>query len=337
MIILLILGNINMELNEPILTEDLNRFVLFPIKYDDMWEMYNDAIASFWTVSEVDLSEDVNDWENKLSANERHFLSHVLAFFASADNIVVENLAANFLKEVCIPEARQYFSIQIAIEGIHAHMYATLIDTYIKDVEEKSKLFNAITTMPVITKKLHWSLKYMDKDKSFHERLIAFAILEGVFFCGAFCAIYFFKTKGVLPGLCFSNELIAGDEQGHALFDCLLYRHLMLKVSKEVVYEMFQEAVLIEKEFIREALPVSLIGMNADLMGQYIEFVADCILYALGYDKLYKTQNPFDFMEMLSLEGKTNFFEKRVSSYQKAGVALATKQEDTVFTIDDDF
>lgn len=319
---------------EPLLKENKNRFVLFPIKYDDVWQMYKQAEASFWTAEEIDLSQDMTDW-TKLNDGERHFVSHVLAFFAASDGIVNENLATSFLETVQIPEAKCFYGYQIMMENIHSETYSLLIDTYIKDPAEKDKLFNAIDTVPCVGKKAEWALKWINNG-SFIERLIAFAAVEGIFFSGSFCSIFWLKKRGLMPGLSFSNELISRDEGLHCDFACLLYtKYINNKMPQERVIEIILDAVKIEQEFITEALPVDLIGMNSRLMKQYIEFVADRLLVALGCPKQYNVTNPFDFMEMISLQGKTNFFEKRVSEYQKAGVMA--EKETQKFSIDEDF
>ena len=320
---------------EPILKENKDRFVLFPIKHDEIWKMYKKAQASFWTAEEIDLSPDLKDWE-KLNQNEKYFISHVLAFFAASDGIVNENLAINFMKEVQIPEARSFYGFQIMIENIHSETYSLLIDTYIKDPEEKRKLFNAIETIPCVKKKADWALKWIES-KSFVERLIAFAAIEGIFFSGSFCSIFWLKKRGLMPGLSFSNELISRDEGLHCDFACLLYKMIQNKLSAQRIYEIIGNAVEIEKEFVTSALPVDLIGMNSKLMCQYIEFVADRLLVALGYPKLYHKTNPFDFMELISLQGKTNFFEKRVGEYQKAGVMNGNKTKAYAFSLNEDF
>ena len=320
---------------EPILEENNNRFVLFPIQHDDIWSFYKKAEASFWTAEEIDLSPDLIDWENKLSDDERHFIKHVLAFFAASDGIVNENLAENFLSEVQYTEAKFFYGFQVTIENIHSETYSLLIDTYIKDSNEKNNLFNAIDTLDCVRRKADWALRWIDKG-SFAERLVAFAAVEGIFFSGSFCSVFWLKKRGLMPGLSFSNELISRDEGLHCDFACLLYtKHLVNKLSKEQVKNIIAEAVEIEKEFILEALPVKLIGMNSELMAQYIEFVADRLLIELGNEKIFNVTNPFDFMEMISIEGKTNFFEKRVGEYQKAGV-LAGKENQT-FTLDEEF
>lgn len=321
--------------NEPLLAENKDRFVLFPIKHRDIWEMYKKAEASFWTAEEIDLSADLQDWGNKLNDDERHFIKHVLAFFAASDGIVNENLAINFINDVQYPEARCFYGYQIMIENIHSETYSLLIDTYIKDPAEKDKLFHAIDNIPVVRKKADWAMRWITNG-TFTEQLIAFAAVEGIFFSGSFCSIFWLKKRGLMPGLSFSNELISRDEGLHCDFACLLYSsHLNTKLSKETVTGIITDAVTIEKEFVTDAIPVKLIGMNAELMCQYIEFVADRLLLALGCDKVYNATNPFDFMEMISLQGKTNFFEKRVAEYQKAGVT--TDRSQNVFSLDEDF
>lgn len=318
---------------EVLLEENKDRFVLLPIKYPKIWEMYKKAEASFWTAEEIDLSHDQKDWE-KMNDGERHFISHVLAFFAASDGIVNENLAVNFMKEVQLPEARCFYGFQIMIENIHSETYSLLIDTYIKDPAEKHRLFHAIETVPCVKRKAEWALRWIGNG-SFAERLIAFAAVEGIFFSGSFCSIFWLKKRGLMPGLTFSNELISRDEGLHCDFACLLYSMLETKLSREQVTSVITDAVAIEQEFVTDALPVSLIGMNAKMMSQYIEFVADRLLVSLGYPKVYNSQNPFDFMEMISLQGKTNFFEKRVAEYQKSGI-MSTKEEN-VFKLDEDF
>lgn len=319
---------------ESILTENKDRFVLFPIRYPQVWEMYKKAEASFWTAEEIDLMADLADWE-KLSDNERHFIKHVLAFFAASDGIVNENLAETFIREVQISEARCFYGFQIAVENIHSETYSLLIDTYIKDNEEKDKLFRAMETVPCVKKKADWALNWIDEKNSFAERIVAFAAVEGIFFSGSFCSIFWLKKRGLMPGLTFSNELISRDEGLHCDFACLLYSMLEEKLSEGRVKEIITNAVAIEKEFVTDALPVSLIGMNANMMSQYIEFVADRLLVALGYSRVYGTTNPFPWMELISLQGKTNFFEKRVGDYQKAGVMSDTQKQQ--FTLDADF
>jgi ribonucleoside-diphosphate reductase beta chain len=323
-------------MNEPILAENKDRFVIFPIKHNDIWEYYKKSEASFWTAEEIDLSNDVSDWNNKLNDNERHFVKHVLAFFAASDGIVNENLAINFLNEVQYPEARFFYGFQVMMENIHSETYSLLIDTYIKDPVEKDKLLHAVETVPCVGKKADWALTWINNG-SFAERLIAFAAVEGIFFSGSFCSIFWLKKRGLMPGLSFSNELISRDEGLHCDFACLLYTdHVKNKLPKEKVTKIITDAVLIEKEFVSDAIPVRLIGMNSDLMCQYIEFCADRLLLALGCDKYYNASNPFDFMEMISLQGKTNFFEKRVAEYQKSGV-MNNKEENNVFNLDEDF
>ena len=319
--------------NEVLLRENKDRFVILPINYPRIWEMYKKHEASFWTAEEIDLSDDQKHWEN-LSDGERHFISHILAFFAASDGIVNENLAVNFMSEVQVPEARCFYGFQIMMENIHSETYALLIDTYIKDPIEKDRLFHAIDTVPAVKKKAEWALRWIENG-TFAERLVAFAAVEGIFFSGSFCSIFWMKKRGLMPGLTFSNELISRDEGLHCEFACLLYSMLSQKLSKQEVNHIITDAVDIEKEFVTEALPVNLIGMNAKLMSQYIEFVADRWLVELGYDKVYNATNPFDFMEMISLQGKTNFFEKRVGDYQKSGVLNTT--ESKAFTLDEDF
>ena len=320
---------------EPILSENPNRFVLFPIKYHDIWDMYKKQLASFWTADEIDLHQDISDWEKKLNDNEKHFIKYVLAFFAASDGIVLENLAQKFCTEIQLPEARCFYGFQIAMENIHSETYSLLIDTYIKDSVEKNFLFNAIENVDVIKKKANWALKWINDTSSYAERLVAFSAVEGIFFSGSFCSIFWLKKRSLMPGLTFSNELISRDEGLHTDFACLIFKHLVNKLSQEKVHEIILEAVKIEKEFVTEALPVELIGMNSRLMSTYIEFVADRLLYALGYNKFYNVQNPFEWMEMISLQGKTNFFERRVGEYQKAGVMASS--EDKVFRLDADF
>lgn len=304
-------------MKEHILTENPNRFVVFPLKYHDIWDKYKTAQMSNWTAEEIDLAQDLTDWDEKLNDNEKHYIKNVLAFFAASDGIVNENLAENFLSEVQYPEAKFFYGFQIAMENVHSETYSLLIDTYIKDNDEKDRLFNAIETVPSVKKKAEWALKWIDSD-SFAERLIAFAAVEGIFFSGSFCAIFWLKKRGLMPGLTFSNELISRDEALHCEFACLLHnKYIQNKVSSERITEIITDAVSIEKEFISESLPVSLIGMNEKLMSQYIEFVADFWLVELGCSKVYNVENPFDFMEMLSLQSKTNFFEKKVGEYQK--------------------
>ena len=321
---------------EPILQENKNRFVIFPIEHHDIWEWYKKCEASFWTAEEIDLSEDLNDWKSKLSDDERYFIKHILAFFAASDGIVNENLAENFVNEVQYSEAKFFYGFQIMMENIHSETYSLLIDTYVKDPKEKDSLFNAIETFPAIKKKADWALKWIESD-SFAERLIAFAAVEGIFFSGAFCSIFWLKKRGLMPGLSFSNELISRDEGVHCDFAVHLHnKHLVNKVSSKRIKEILLDALNIEREFITESLPISLIGMNSKLMTQYLEFVTDRLLVELNCEKEYNVTNPFDFMDMISLQGKTNFFEKRVSEYQKAGV-LNNDTKSADFSIDEDF
>ena len=321
---------------EPILKENKDRFVIFPIKHHDLWEWYKKCEASFWTAEEIDLHQELTDWKTKLNDDERYFIKHILAFFAASDGIVNENLAENFVNEVQYSEAKFFYGFQIMMENIHSETYSLLIDTYVKDDAEKDKLFNAIETFPAIKKKADWALKWIESD-SFAERLIAFAGVEGIFFSGAFCSIFWLKKRGLMPGLTFSNELISRDEGVHCDYAVHLHNnHLVNKVPKERITEILTDALEIEKEFITESLPVSLIGMNAKLMTQYLEFVTDRLLVELNCDKVYNSTNPFEFMDMISLQGKTNFFEKRVSEYQKAGVLNNdTRSEEISF--DEDF
>ena len=320
---------------EPLLIENPNRFVLFPIEHQAVWDMYKKAMASFWTAEEIDLSKDRKDWE-ALTQNEQHFIKHILAFFAASDGIVNENLAMNFMKEVQWAEARCFYGFQIAMENIHSEVYSLLIDTYIKDLTEKAKLLNAIETSPCVKRKADWAIHWMQsEDADFASRLMAFAAVEGIFFSGAFCAIFWLKERGIMPGLTTSNEFISRDEGMHTEFACLLYGYLQHKLSKTKAHKMIREAVKCEKEFITEALSCSLIGMNAKMMSQYLEYVADRLLVQLGYPKIWNATNPFPFMERISLEGKDNFFEKRVTNYAKVGVGR-TKEEMT-FATDADF
>jgi ribonucleoside-diphosphate reductase subunit M2 len=320
---------------EPLLKENKNRFVLFPIKHPLVWNMYKKAEASFWTAEEIDLESDLRDWE-KLTNNEKHFIKHVLAFFAASDGIVNENLALNFCNEVQIPEARCFYGFQMMIENIHSEVYSLLIDTYIKDTSEKYRILNALDTIPCVAKKADWALRWTDSSKAtFAERVVAFSVVEGIFFSGSFCSIFWLKKRGIMPGLSFSNELISRDEGLHCDFACLMYSMLLNKLTDEHVQAIVHEAVTIEKEFVSDALPVELIGMNSTLMCQYINFCADRLLLSLGHPKLYNTDNPFDWMNLISLQGKTNFFEKRVAEYSKAGVGVAAK--DMVFKLDADF
>lgn len=320
---------------EPILRENPNRFVLFPIKHDDIWKFYKMQEACFWTAEEIDLSQDLTDWKEKLNDNERHFIKHVLAFFAASDGIVNENLAENFLAEVQYTEAKFFYGFQIMMENIHSETYSLLIDTYINDTKEKDYLFNAIENMDCVRKKADWALRWIENG-NFAERIIAFAAVEGIFFSGSFCSIFWLKKRGLMPGLSFSNELISRDEGMHCDFACLLYNeHIQHKLDPEVVTGIITDAVSIEKEFVSDALPVNLIGMNSDMMCQYIEFVADRLLVSLQLPKVYNAENPFPWMDMISLQGKTNFFEKRVGDYQKAGIT--TDRDKQVFSLDEDF
>jgi len=320
---------------EPILTDNPNRFVLFPIEHDDIWKFYKKSEASFWTAEEIDLHQDLVDWGSRLNDDERHFIKHVLAFFAASDGIVNENLAENMVSEVQYTEAKFFYGFQIMMENIHSETYSLLIDTYINDVKEKDYLFNAIENLECVRKKADWALEWIE-DASFAERLIAFAAVEGIFFSGSFCSIFWLKKRGLMPGLAFSNELISRDEGMHCDFACLLYnKHIVNKLPVETVTKIIADAVEIEKEFVSDALPVNLIGMNSDLMCQYIEFVADRLLVALGCPKIFNAENPFPWMELISLQGKTNFFEKRVGDYQKAGV-MANKDQQ-IFSLDEDF
>ncbi len=317
------------SLEEPLLVENKKRFVLFPIKYHEIWQMYKKAEASFWTAEEIDLSKDLGDWENKLNDDERFFISHVLAFFAASDGIVNENLLERFSNEVQIPEARCFYGFQIMAENIHSETYSLLIDTYIKEAAQRKHLFDAIETIPCIKQKADWALKWIaDRNSTFALRLVAFAAVEGIFFSGSFASIFWLKKRGLMPGLTFSNELISRDEGLHTDFACLLFSHLRYKPTKEQVQAIITEAVEIEQAFLTDSLPCPLLGINAKLMREYIEFVADRLLIALGNKKYYHTVNPFDFMENISLAGKTNFFEKRVGDYQKAGVMSSINKEE---------
>ena len=318
---------------EPLLKPDDSRFVMFPIQHDDVWKMYKKQVDCFWVAQEVDLSKDLNDWEN-LTNDEKHFISMVLAFFAASDGLVLENLASRFMNDVQVSEARAFYGFQIAMENIHSEMYSLLIDTYIRDSHEKDKLFNALANYPCIAKKADWAKKWIgDKRSSFATRLVAFASIEGIFFSSAFSSIYWLKKRGILPGLTFSNELISRDEALHTEFAVLLYSKLQRKLPKKKIHDIIKEAVEIEKEFITEAIPCRMIGMNSTLMAQYIEFVADRLALQLGYDKIYNSQNPFDFMELISIESKVNFFERTNSEY-----ALANKTVDSnIFEFSADF
>ena len=321
---------------EPMLNEEKNRYVIFPIQHEPFWKMYKRAEANFWTAEELDLSKDLNDWI-KLNENEKYFIKNILAFFAASDGIVNENLVERFCQEVQILEAKFFYGFQIAMENIHSETYSLLIDTYIKDVEEKTKLLNAVDHIPSIKKKADWALKWInDKNSPFSHRVVGFAAVEGIFFSGAFCSIFWLKKRGLMPGLCHSNELISRDEGLHTEFAVLMYQNLVDKPSPETIKEIIVNAVSIEKEFITESLSCELIGMNADLMNQYIHYVADRLLLMFGLEKVYHSENPFDWMEMISVQGKTNFFEKRVSEYQKAGVLNNdTRSEEISF--DEDF
>ncbi|KAL0582033.1 Ribonucleotide-diphosphate reductase (RNR), small subunit [Marasmius crinis-equi] len=332
------------ESEEPLLQETKRRFVLFPIQYPEIWQMYKKAEASFWTAEEMDLSKDMHDWNNRMNDNERHFISHVLAFFAASDGIVNENLVERFSNEVQAAEARCFYGFQIMMENIHSETYSLLIDTYIKDPRQREYLFDAVETIPCVKRKADWALTWIsDKSSTFGERLVAFAAVEGIFFSGSFAAIFWMKKRGLMPGLTFSNELISRDEGMHTDFACLLFSHLKRRPHPDTVKHIITEAVKIEQEFLTDALPVSLIGMNSKLMCQYIEFVADRLLVALGNEKVYNSTNPFDFMDMISLQGKTNFFEKRVSDYSKAGInhsaaaEPASQPASKAFVLDEDF
>ena len=332
------MSELTTAVEEPLLKENKGRFVLFPIQHDDIWNYYKKAEASFWTAEEIDLHQDLTDWNNKLTDDERYFIKHVLAFFAASDGIVNENLAENFVNEVQYTEAKFFYGFQIMMENIHSETYSLLIDTYIKDPKEADKLFNAIETFDAIKKKAEWALRWIESP-SFAERLIAFAAVEGIFFSGSFCSIFWLKKRGLMPGLTFSNELISRDEGLHCDFAVHLHNnHLINQVPQERIKEIIIDALDIEREFILESLPVRLIGMNSELMAQYLEFVTDRLLVELGCEKVYNSTNPFDFMEMISLQGKTNFFEKRVGEYQKAGV-MKEKEDNNAhkFSLDEDF
>jgi len=324
----------NKKNNDPLLSEDTKRYVIFPIQRDDVWKMYKKSEANFWTTEELDLSKDLKDF-NGLNDKEKYFIENVLAFFAASDGIVNENLVERFCNEVQLLEAKFFYGFQIAMENIHSETYSLLIDTYVKDVTKKNNLFNAMETIPSVRKKADWALKWINDDKStFGTRVIAFAAVEGIFFSGSFCSIFWLKKRGLMPGLCFANELISRDEGLHTEFAVLMYSMLQDKPSKEVILEIIKEAVVLEKEFITESLPCNLIGMNMDLMKQYIEYVSDRLLLMLGLEKEYNASNPFPWMELISVQGKTNFFEKRVGEYSnKAG----TEAENNVFELDDDF
>ena len=324
---------------EKILEQNPQRFSLLPVQHHDLWKMYKTAEASFWTAEEIDLAQDISHWREKLNDNERYFIKHVLAFFNNSDGIVNENLAANFFSQVQYPEARCFYGFQLMMENIHGETYSLLIDTYITDKEEKEHLFNAIETVPSVKRKADWAFKWIENG-SFAERLIAFAAVEGIFFSGSFCSIFWLKKRGLMPGLSFSNELISRDEGLHCDFACMLYTdHIENKLSEETVRDVIKEAVEIEKEFVTASLPVRLIGMNSDLMCQYIEYVADRLMISLGYSKIWDSKCPFDFMTNIALENKGNFFEGRVGSYQKSGVMDSTRDQSSqkTFTIDADF
>jgi ribonucleoside-diphosphate reductase subunit M2 len=329
---------IELEKTDPLLMDNPRRWVMFPIQYPAVWEMYKKHEASFWTAEEIDLSQDTKDWE-KLTDSEQHFIKHVLAFFAASDGIVLENLSSQFSTEVQIPEARAFYGFQMAMENIHSETYSLLIEQYIRDPVEKERIFDAIHTMPAVREKAEWAVQWMQRENSFAERVVAFAAVEGILFSGSFCAIYWLKKRGLMPGLTFSNELISRDEGLHTEFACLLYSMLQNQLPDSVVHDIIRGAVAAERRFICDALSCDLIGMNNELMTKYIEFVADRLLTALGHPKLFGATNPFDWMELISLQGKTNFFEKRVGEYQKAGVmASATDSAGAVgFALDIDF
>jgi len=316
---------------EILLRENKNRYVVFPIQFNDIWELYKIALGAFWTVDEIDFSKDVGDWEQRLNDNERFFIKNILAFFAASDGIVNENLAINFYNEIQIPEARNLYATQIQIEAIHGHCYSLMIDTYIKNDKEKDLLFNAISENPVIKKKADWALKWISSG-SFPERLLAFGAVEGIFFSGSFCAIFWLKTRNLMPGLCLSNQFISRDESLHCKTCALLYSKLDPKLDQTRVHEIFMEAYRIEEEFITQSLPVSLIGMNSELMKTYIQYITDYWLVQFGYSKLFGARNPFPFMEYISLENKTNFFEKRVSEYKRA-----PNEDENSFVLNEDF
>lgn len=321
---------------EPLLTPQPNRYTLFPVTYPDVYQMYKKAASAYWLPEEVNPETDLIHWKTKLTDNEKYFIKHILAFFAGSDGIVMENLATRFYNEVKIAEVRQFYAFQIAIEGIHSEMYSILIDTYITDKKEQNYLFNAIDTMPCVTKKAEWAINWIDNDDaSFAQRLIGFAIVEGVFFSGAFCAIYWLKKRGLMPALCLSNEFISGDEAKHTEFAVLLYSKIKNRIDFETVKKMFLESVELEKEFIISAIPCSMIGMNSKLMSQYIEFVADRLLVQLGYPKIFSSSNPFEFMESISIRGKNNFFDRRTSEYSKPSVGQSA--EDRSFSLEADF
>lgn len=319
---------------EDILTDSKNRYVMYPIKYPEIWKMYKVAMSAFWTAEEIDLSKDHNDWE-KLNYNERHFIKYILAFFAGSDGVVNENLTCRFYNEIAIPEAKAFYGFQIAIETIHNEVYSLMIDTYIKDTQEKNKLFNAINTIPCIKQKADWAIKWIEnKEASFATRLVAFAVIEGVFFSGAFCSIFWLKERGLMPGLCTSNEFISRDESMHTEFAILLYSMIQNRLEEKDVHDLFKEAVEIEISFITESIPCNLLGMNSELMCEYIKFVADRLIVQLGYSKIYQAKNPFPFMNRINLEHKTNFFENRESNYAKAKVGQENVYD---FSLDEEF
>ena len=322
-------------MEEPLLKDNPNRYVLFPIEYDAIWKMYKQAVGSFWTTEEVKLDKDMKDWLT-LTDDEKYFIKHILAFFAASDGSVLENLAMRFMNDVQISEARAFYGFQIAMENIHSEMYSLLIDTYIKSNEERTYLFNAIENISCIKKKAEWTIKWInDNTSNFSTRLVAFACVEGIFFSGSFCAIFWLKKRGLMPGLTVSNEFISRDEALHTEFAILLYSYIKNRLSRSTVHKIIKDAVTLEKEFIIDAIPCAMIGMNSELMSQYIEYVADRLVVQLGYSKIYNANNPFSFMELISMENKTNFFEERVSSYSKAGVGR--NKEDMVFSLDADF
>jgi ribonucleotide reductase beta subunit family protein with ferritin-like domain len=326
-----------MKMTEPLLTENPDRYVMFPIRYKNIWDMYKIAESAFWTAEELDLTKDVEDWE-KLSDNDRYFIKHVLAFFAASDGIVNENLSVRFMNDVQVPEAKAFYGFQIAMENIHSETYSLLIDTYVKDSTERAHLLGAMHTIPCIKEKADWAIKWIqNNDASFATRLVAFACVEGIFFSGAFCAIFWLKERGVMPGLCISNEFISRDESLHTEFACMLYSMLNNKLSQDVIHEIVSDAVQIESGFITEALSCKLLGMNADLMKQYIKFVADRLLVQLGYEKLYNVRNPFHFMDRICLDGKVNFFEHRESNYSKSNVGKSEKMNFKIDVDDEDF
>ena len=322
---------------EPLLASQNNRFTLFPIKHDDIWKMYKKAEASFWTAEEMDLSKDKDDWDNKLTTPEKSFIKNILAFFAGSDGIVGENLLENFSTEIQIPEVRCFYGFQIAIENIHAEVYSLLIEKFITDRVEKTRLLNAITEIPCIQQKADWALKWFSRESSYAERLVAFAVVEGIFFSGSFCAIFWLKKRGLMPGLTFSNELISRDEGMHTDFAVLLYSKLLNKLTQDRIYEIVKEAVIIEKSFITDSISCAMIGMNTELMNQYIEYVSDRIVYQLGYEKIFNSKNPFDFMQLISMENKTNFFEKRVGEYSLANVNVDQTENIDEMTFDSVF